>query len=571
MTQCLYMSKIYAPTLKETPSDADIVSHKFLLRAAMVRKVSSGIYTYLPLGMKVLKKIETIIREEMDAIGAQEMLMPALQPAELWHESKRWDEYGPELMRLTDRHDHDFALGPTHEELITSIMRDELRSYRQLPIALYQIQTKYRDEIRPRFGLLRSREFIMKDAYSFHNNQLSLDEMYGQMRQAYERICDRCGINYRIVEADSGQIGGSATHEFMAIAESGEATIAYCPACNWAADTEIGECIPNPKLYQSNSDALQKIATPGIKTIDALAKFLHCPTSATVKAMVGKDVNNTILAIFIPGDHELNELKVQHAFEGFELLNDDELKETTLPKGSIGPIHLPEKILCIADRSLEAIPQWVVGANEDGYHYIGATYDRDFNVDKWLDLCNVEAHDQCPQCGCSLETAQGIEVAQIFQLGDKYSKNMSALFSDEDGKDRPFLMGCYGMGVSRMLAAIVEQNNDDNGIIWPISVAPAQICILPLLNNDEIVDTAQRIAEYFLSRNIEVVIDDRNVRPGVKFADAELIGWPFEIILGKKTLQNRTIEVKDRRVGDKIVVPFDDIKNDLSFIIDEIM
>ncbi len=548
----LRMSKLYAPTLKESPNDAEIASHKLLLRAGMMRKTASGVYTFLPLGYKVLAKVENIVREEMDAIGAQEIMMPALQPAELWHESGRWNDYGPELMRLCDRHDHDFCLGPTHEELITSLIRNELRSYKQLPCSLYQIQVKFRDEIRPRFGLLRSREFIMKDAYSFHATQESLQETYDDMSRAYGNICDRCGLDYRPVEADSGQIGGKVTTEFMALAEAGEAELVHC-SCGYAANSEAGECICHPTCYKN--DGIEKIATPGVHTIEELAQFLDIPESSTVKALSGKSDEGKLVVMFVPGDHELNEIKAARAAGGFTLLTDEEMEAFGLHKGSMGPVGLPEEAFVIADRSLETVPAWVVGANEDGYHFVGAALGKDFKVDAWADLSVVKPGDSCPVCGLPLAGARGIEVSQVFQLGTKYSESMGATFMDEDGKEKPFIMGCYGVGVSRTVAAIVEQHSDEAGIAWPMSVAPAHVCVIPLALTDDVLPVAEAIAAQLAELDLEVVIDDRKERPGVKFADADLIGWPLQVIIGKRGLDNGTFEVKLRRTGAKRDVP----------------
>ena len=567
MSEILYMSSLYMPTLKEDPADAEIASHKLLMRAGMIRKVASGIYSFLPLGMRVLSKVENIVREEMNATGAQEILMPALQPAELWLESGRWDDYGPELMRMNDRHDPGFCLGPTHEELITALVRNELRSYRQLPTTLYQIQTKYRDEIRPRFGLLRSREFIMKDAYSFHADAESLQETYDQMSEAYGIICERCGLDYRPVEADSGQIGGKVTTEFLALADAGEAALVYCPSCDYAANTEVAECITNPQ--EDSATALEKISTPGVKTIAELAEFLGIDEAVTVKALVGKDAKGQVVAVFIPGDHELNELKIERTFDGFELLTDEELEAAGLPKGSIGPVGLPEGIIVAADRNLERVKRWTVGANEDGFHYVGAAQDEDFKVDVWADLSTAKPGDICPVCGAVLEGARGIEVSQVFQLGDKYSKALGAVFSAEDGTDQPFLMGCYGVGVSRTLAAIVEQHNDEHGIIWPPAVAPAHVCIIPLTVGDaEVYPTAQRLAQILRDQfpHLEIVIDDRKERPGGKFADADLIGWPTQIIVGKRGLENNSVEVKRRSTGEKFDVSLDSLVDGLNFL-----
>lgn len=567
MSEILYMSNLYVPTLKEDPADAEIASHKLLMRAGMIRKVASGIYAFLPLGMRVLQKVENIVREEMNATGAQEILMPALQPAELWLESGRWDDYGPELMRMNDRHDHGFCLGPTHEELITALVRNELRSYRQLPTTLYQIQTKYRDEIRPRFGLLRSREFIMKDAYSFHSSVESLQETYDQMSEAYGAICERCGLDYRPVEADSGQIGGKVTTEFMALADAGEAELVYCPNCDYAANTEVAECITQPLEY--DVAAMEKISTPGVTTIAALAEFLGIDEAATVKALVGKDEKGQVIAVFIPGDHELNEIKIDRVFAGFQLLDDEELEATGLPKGSISPVGVPEGIIVAADQNLEKIARWVVGANEDGFHYVGAAQGEDFKVDVWADLSTAKAGDICPNCGTPLEEARGIEVSQVFQLGDKYSKALGAVYSAEDGSDQPFIMGCYGVGITRTLAAVVEQHNDEYGIKWPASVAPAHLCIIPLtVGDDEVYPAALRLAQTLKESfpKLEIVIDDRKERPGVKFADADLIGWPTQVVVGKRGLAEGKVEVKRRATGEKFDVSFDSLADSLSFL-----
>lgn len=563
--EIMRLSKQYAPTLKEDPADAEIASHRLLVRAGMIRKVAGGVYTFLPLGMRVLTKIENIVREEMNAIGAHEILMPALQPGELWHESGRWNDYGPELMRMQDRHGRGFCLGPTHEELVTSIVRSELRSYRQLPMTLYQIQTKFRDEIRPRFGLLRSREFIMKDAYSFHSSQESLQETYDAMYDAYGRICERCGLDYRPVVADGGQIGGSVTCEFHALAEAGEDELVYCPDCDYAANNEAGVCHAHPTQYEAAE--CKKIETPGVSSIESLAKFLGIEESATVKAMVGKDEEGAVVALFIPGDHELNEIKAQRVVPGFALLNDEELEAAGLHKGSIGPKNLPEGIKVIGDENLKAIERWVVGANEDGFHFVGAKHGEDFQVDEWADLSLVRPGDSCPKCGAALQGARGIEVSQVFQLGDKYSKTMGAVYSDENGVDQNFLMGCYGVGVSRTLAAIVEQHNDEDGIIWPMSVAPAHVCVIPLtVGDEEVFPVAERIAKELAEQGIEVVLDDRDERAGVKFADADLIGWPVQVVVGKRGVKEGVVEVKRRGESEKTKVPFATLVEALAFV-----
>ena len=564
MTTIVRMSGLYAPTLKEDPADAELASHRLLLRAGMMRKQAAGLYTFLPLGKRVLNKVQRIVTEEMEAAGAEEILMPFVQPAELWRESGRWDDYGPELARMIDRHGVEYCLGPTHEELITSLVRNELRSYKQLPVTLFQTQVKFRDEIRPRFGLMRAREFMMKDAYSFHATQDSLQETYDVMSVAYGRICDRLGLAWRAVEADSGQIGGKVTTEFMALADAGEAEIVHC-ACGYAADTEAGACICHPTEY--TRDAMEKISTPGIHTIEELAEFLSIPQSSCVKALSGKDAEGNLVVLFVPGDHELNEIKACRAVPGFTLLTDEEMLAFGLHKGSMGPVGLPEGARVIADSNLENISQWTVGANEEGFHFAGARLGEDFTVDAWADLCVVKEGDACPECGQTLASARGIEVSQVFQLGTKYSESMGATFMAEDGSEQPFIMGCYGVGVTRSLAAIVEQRHDDAGIIWPLSVAPAHVCVIPLTVGDDTVQpAAEKLACELAAKGIEVAIDDRNERAGVKFADADLIGWPVQVVVGKRGLAEGTVEVKLRQTGQKKDFALADVVEQLACI-----
>lgn len=553
----LRMSDIYAPTLKEDPSDADIASAKLLTRAGMIRKEAAGLYTFLPLGMRVIRKIENIVREEMDSHGGQEVLMPFVQPADLWHRSGRWDAYGAEMLRVTDRHGNEFCLGPTHEEVITDLVSNELRSYKDLPKNLYQIQVKFRDERRPRFALLRGREFIMKDAYSFNADQESLDETYDLMRDAYTNMCERMGLKYRIVQADPGQIGGNATEEFMALADTGEAELVYCD-CGYAADVEVGECHPQPTEYPA--EAMAKIETPGVHTIAELAAFLNCEESATVKAFSGKGDDGSIWVLFVPGNYEVNECKADRLVPGFTPLTDDEMVKAGLTKGSMGPVSLPEGVKVAADESLRAIERWVVGANDDGFHFVGAKHGEDFQVDAWADLCTVHEGDACPHCGLPLKAARGIEVAQIFKLGDKYSKAMNATFMDEDGSEKPFMMGCYGVGVSRTMAAAVEQSYDEFGIVWPAGIAPAHVCVIPLsAKPDEVTEAAEKLAGELAAAGLEVVIDDRNERAGVKFADNDLIGWPVQVVVGKRGLAEGTVEVKNRATGEKTSVALADV------------
>ena len=557
------LSQLYAPTLKEDPGDAEIASHRLLLRAGFIRKTASGIYTFLPLGKRVLAKVENIVREEMDGIGAQEVLMPVLQPEELWEESGRSNAYGPERICFNDRHDHGLCLGPTHEELITALVRNELRSYKDLPCTLYQMQVKFRDEIRPRFGLLRSREFIMKDAYSFNADEASLDETYQQMSDAYGRICTRVGLEWRPVQADAGQIGGAETCEFHALAEAGESALVYCD-CGYAASDEVGEGLACPTVY--DVPEMKKIETPGVHTIGELAEFLDIPETSTVKALSGKNDEGKLIVLFVPGDHEVNEAKAAAAAGGFTLLTDEEMVQFGLHKGSMGPVGLPEGAYVIAAKSLQAVSKWVVGANEDGYHYVGAQLDKDFTVDQWADLVVVKPGDRCPKCGLELQGARGIEVSQVFKLGDKYSRAMGATFMDEDGKERPFLMGCYGVGVSRTLAAVVEQHNDENGICWPISIAPAHVCVVPLTVKDDLVQpAAEKLAADLADLGLEVVIDDRKERAGVKFAEADLMGWPLQVIVGKRGLSEGKVEIKRRATGERRDISLETLTELLGF------
>jgi prolyl-tRNA synthetase len=554
MPVALRMSTLYAPTLKEEPAEADLASHRVLLRAGMIRKAAAGVYSYLPLGWRSLRKIEQIVREEMDAIGSQEMLMPAMQPSELWTESGRWDLYGPELMRFKDRHGRDFCLGPTHEELITSLVRHEVRSYRDLPLSMYQIQVKFRDEVRPRFGLLRGREFIMKDAYSFHATQESLQQHYDAMSRAYARICERLGLEFRMVEADSGQIGGKVTSEFMALAESGEAELVYCD-CGYAADVEAAATVVPRHPAASEPVPSRRVHTPDIRTISELAGFLGIDEHDTVKTMAAKTGDGGLVYFCVPGDRELNPVKAGWAVAGAVLLDEDDFAAYGVPKGSLGPIAPPKDTLVVADRSLEADVAWGVGANENDYHIVGAMPGRDFAVARWADLVVAEPGDACPVCGGVLKGARGIEVSQVFQLGTRYSASMGATFSDEDGADKPFLMGSYGVGVSRSLAAVIEQNFDDTGVAWPVTVAPLEVAVLPLMPDGEVFAAGERIWRELADAGVETVIDDRDERAGIKFADADLIGWPFQVVVGKRGLAAGIVEVKDRATGERVDVP----------------
>ena len=552
------MSQLYAPTLKEDPAEAELASHRLLLRAGMIRKTAAGLYSYLPLAWRSIRKIEAVIRDEMEGIGAQEMMVPILTPAELWHESGRWDAYGPELMRIADRHGREFALGPTHEETFTDLVKNELRSYKQLPCTLYQIQDKFRDEMRPRFGLMRGREFIMKDAYSFSATQESLQECYEQEKTAYARIAERCGIYALPVVADSGQIGGDTSVEFMALADSGEAELVYCD-CGFAADVEAA-ATKVPVTEGPGDGTLEKVHTPGLGTIEAVADFFGFPENGTRKSLALVAEDGTNIVAIVPGDHELNEIKAGKLFGAYHLMSDEELELAGLHKGFIGPVGLPEGVRLVCDESLRESVSWTCGANEVDYHYTGARPGRDFEVDEWADLVSVKAGDPCPHCGAALKSARGIEISQVFQLGTKYSESMGATFADEDGVERPFLMGCYGIGVSRTLAAVVEQHNDEHGICWPVCVAPYEVEVVPLAVNDDVVTpVVEKLVGELAAADLEVLLDDRKERPGVKFADADLIGIPYQVILGKRGVANGMAEVKVRETGERFDVPLDEV------------
>ncbi len=547
------MSRLYAPTLREDPQEADIASHRLLLRAGFIRKTASGLYSYLPLAWRSLRKIENVVREEMDAIGAQEVMLPILTPSELWHQSGRWDDYGPELMRIDDRHGRSFCLGPTHEETFTDLVRNELRSYKQLPVTLYQIQDKFRDEMRPRFGLLRGREFIMKDAYSFHDSRESLQETYDAMRGAYGRVCERCGVDYRPVEADSGQIGGKVSVEFMALADAGEAELVYCD-CGYSADVEAAEA--GARIVPCDAASCEKVATPGCGTIEDVAAFLKVPAGATVKALALVDGEGGFWVLFVPGDHEVNEVALDHRFGAWHLMDEGELEAAGLVKGYIGPKGISDKVEVLADEALRGQARWICGANEEGYHYVGAAMGVDFPEPTFAHIAAAQAGDACPECGRPLHAARGIEVSQVFQLGTKYSAAMGATYADENGEERPFLMGCYGIGVSRMLAAIVEQRNDEHGICWPVSVAPYEVAVIPLAAGDDVLQPlAEKVAGELADLGVEVVLDDRDERPGVKFADNDLMGFPYQVVVGKKSAAEGNVELKCRATGERSTVP----------------
>lgn len=560
------MSKMYMPTLREVPAEAEIPSHQLLLRAGMIRKLVSGVYTYLPLGYKVIRKVEEIIREEMDAAGSQEFLLSALQPRELWEASGRWKDFGPEMWRLMDRNEREFCLGPTHEEYFTSVIRDEIKSYKQLPLNIYQIQTKYRDEKRPRFGLMRGREFIMKDAYSFDVDEEALVKTYEIMWKAYDRVFDCLKLNYKVVQGDTGAMGGKVSHEFMAMSEVGEALVAYCQHCDYAATDEKADVVYNVGDEAEEELVMDKVLTPDIKTIEDLKNFLGMEKSSKLgKALVYMAAGKPILAV-IPGDRELNEVKLANYLKvgGFELeLADEEVikRLSGANKGFTGPVGISKEARLLVDSRITKMKNIVVGGNETDYHIKNVNYGRDFTGEIVEDLLLIEEGDKCPQCGETLKMDRGIEVGNIFQLGTKYSESIGARFLDENGKENFFVMGSYGIGVTRSVAAIVEQYHDDKGIIWPLVVAPYQI-IITIVNtkNEEQLALGDKLYNELLGLGYEVLLDDRNERVGVKFNDRDLIGIPIRVTVGKMAGEN-IVEYSLRTSDDKSEVNADTVKD----------
>lgn len=556
-------SQLLIPTLKETPSDAEVVSHQLMLRAGMVRKLASGLYSWLPLGLRSLRKVEMIVREEMNAVGAQELLMPVVQPAELWEQSGRWEQYGPELLRIKDRHNREFCLGPTHEEVITDLIGNELQSYKQLPVSFYQIQTKFRDEIRPRFGLMRGREFTMKDAYSFHIDQSSLEQTYAAMHSAYSKIFTRLGLEFRPVIADTGSIGGSASHEFHVLAESGEDAIAFSDSGDYAANIEMAEAIAPSAQRPTPGAALTEVATPNTHSIDDVCKTLQVAPTITVKTLIvnGATEEQPLIALVLRGDHNLNEVKAEkHPLIASPLCfaDGDKIKAAlNCEPGSIGPCHIG--IPTIVDHSAAVIGDFVCGANRDGFHSTGANWERDATITETFDIRDVVAGDPSPDGNGTLAIKRGIEVGHIFQLGTKYSTAMNATVIGEDGRDQVMTMGCYGIGVSRIVAAAIEQNYDDNGIIWPESIAPFTVVIIGLMmhKSEEVTTACEALYQALKAKGIDVLLDDRNIRPGVKFADMELIGIPHRIVVGDRGLKEGNMEYKGRRDEDNTIVGVD--------------
>jgi prolyl-tRNA synthetase len=553
------VSQLLNPTLREVPAEAEIVSHQLMVRAGLIRKSAAGVYTYLPLGLRVLKKIENIVREEMDAKGGQEVLMPIMQPAELWQESGRWDVYGAEMFRLKDRHNREFCLGPTHEEIITDLIRNEVRSYKQLPLLLYQIQNKYRDERRPRFGLMRGREFVMKDLYSFDRNESGLDESYQKMYDAYCRIFSRCGLTYRPVEADAGAIGGTGgTHEFMVLADSGENSVVYCPNCNYAANVEKAECRPQPMEEEQIKGQRTLVLTPEKKTIEDVCRFLSVSKSQLIKSLLYQG-DDKIFLVLIRGDRELNEIKLNNALGGFVSLQlaDPQVVEKVLgcEPGFVGPIEIPKELLVVADLEIPLMKRAVCGANKAGYHYVDVDPGKEFRIDQVFDLRMMEPGEACLKCGTPLKEARGIEVGQVFKLGTKYSKALGAVYLDEKGDEKYCVMGCYGVGVSRTMAASIEQNHDDQGIIWPIPIAPYHCIVVPISIKDaQVMEAVDKLYLQLQRLGVEVIVDDRDERPGVKFKDADLVGYPLRITIGSKTLANGQVELRQRKSGETQLV-----------------
>jgi prolyl-tRNA synthetase len=550
-------SQYFIPTVKETPSDAEVISHQLMLRAGMIRKLAAGIYNYLPLGLRSIRKVENIVREEMNRAGAIELLMPSVQPAELWQESGRWQQYGKELLRFKDRKDAEFCMGPTHEEVITDLVRREIRSYRQMPINLYQIQGKFRDEIRPRFGLMRGREFIMKDAYSFDVDSAAADQSYDKMYQAYRRIFERCGLRFRAVEADTGSIGGSSSHEFMVLADSGEDAIVSCTSCQYAANMEKAEARDVAVLEHADPRPLEQVATPDKKSIEDVAAFLNVHPSTMVKTLILLADDEPVVAL-LRGDHELNEIKLKNLLGCNELeMAPDEVvtKVTGAPVGFAGPMGLKARI--VADLAVQGMKNFVTGGNAKDVHLKNVNLERDVTVSAFADLRNIVLGDPCPRCESGkLEIWRGIEVGHVFKLGTKYSKALKASYLDADGKEQIIFMGCYGIGIGRTVAACIEQNHDDNGIIFPLPIAPFH-CIVSALNmKEEIVrDNAEAIYADLAAAGVEVLLDDRDERPGFKFKDADLIGIPLRIVVGSKHLVDGKVELKHRRSGEVELLP----------------
>lgn len=564
------VSQFPLSTLRETPADAEVISHQLMLRAGLIRRTASGLYTWMPYGLRVLRKVEAIVREEMDKAGAVELIMPAIQPAELWQESGRWEQYGPELLRVKDRHDRDFCVGPTHEEIITDLMRKELNSYKQLPVNYYQIQTKFRDEVRPRFGVMRAREFVMKDAYSFHLTQESLQATYDKMYAAYCRIFERLGLNFRPVAADNGSIGGSGSHEFHVLASSGEDDIAFSDSSDYAANIEMAEAVAPAGERPNPSQTMHQVHTPNTKTIQALVDNFKLPVEKTIKTLIveaSDQVDAGFVALLVRGDHELNEIKAEKQPEvakPLRMATEEEVRSVMgAGPGSLGPVNCP--IPVIADRTVAAMSDFGAGANIEDHHYFGINWERDLPLPRVADLRNVKAGDPSPDGQGKLSIVRGIEVGHVFQLGKKYSETMNATVLDEHGKAQAMIMGCYGIGVTRVVAAAIEQNHDEAGILWPKAMAPFQVSIVPLnmRKSEAVAAAAEALHDQLQASGIEVLLDDRDMRPGAMFADHELLGIPHRIVVSERGLQAGNLEYKARKGGEAEQIPSADI---LSFL-----
>lgn len=557
-------SRLYSPTLRELPADAVVVSHQYMLKAGMMRKVGNGIYSFLPLAWRSIQKVEKIIREEINKTGAQEIMMPIVQPAELWQKTGRWDVFGPEMFKLKDRNDREYCLGPTHEELVTSLIQMDTTSYKQLPVSVYQIQNKYRDEKRPRFGLMRSREFIMKDGYTFDADEEGLDKQYKLMYDAYSRIFTRCGLTFRPVIADSGAIGGSGSHEFEVLADSGEADIVYCENCDFAANIEAVDPL-TLKSDIHNDKEKEIVETPGQHTIEMVCDFLHAPVKQSVKAVV-YNVDGLVVLAMVRGDHEVNETKIQHIYNAInvDMASDEDLKKVGLTAGYISPIGLKrtKEFDILVDPTVMEMQDACCGANEKDKHYIHVNPARDFKDVRVETIRQIEEGDACPHCGGKIVRCRGIEVGQVFKLGTKYSEALHATFLDNRGKSHPFVMGCYGIGVTRTVAASIEQNHDADGIIWPVAIAPYEVVIVPANNkSEEVMAAAKKLYDSMEDSRDEVVLDDRNERAGIKFKDADLIGYPVRVTIGKKWQQSGSVEIKIRRSGEVVEVPLEEAKD----------
>jgi prolyl-tRNA synthetase len=552
------VSQFFISTLKEAPSEAELPSHKLMLRAGYIKKLASGLYTWMPLGLRVLRKVENIVREEMDRSGGIELLMPAVQPAELWHETGRWEVFGPQMLKIRDRHDNDFCFGPTHEEVITDIARREIRSYRQLPVNFYQIQTKFRDEVRPRFGVMRAREFVMKDAYSFHADYASLEHTYQVMHDTYSRIFTRLGLQFRAVTADTGAIGGSGSHEFHVLADSGEDALAYCPASDYAANVEMAEAVAPTAPRAPATQEMQKAITPGQRSIEEVAAFFNTSAQSILKAIAVMTHEDEFMLLLLRGDHTLNEIKTGKVLGGFRFATDDEIhRNMNCRAGYIGPVG--SKVRMLIDRAAAALNDFICGANDDGFHYTGVNFGRDVHLDEAdvHDIRNVAAGDPSPDGKGALEICRGIEVGHIFQLRTKYAEAMKATFLDAQGKAQVMEMGCYGIGVSRIVAAAIEQNYDERGIILPAAMAPFQVAIVPIgmCKSAAVRNAAEQLYAALQAAGIEVLLDDRDERPGVMFADMELIGIPHRIVIGERSLKEGNVEYQGRRDAQAQSIP----------------